>query len=116
RFGDVRLNVVDDLFELIGWDGPPFASFHKADHQLLPVKLLAASVFLDNHVGDFIDALVGRKAAPAPDALPPAADRVANLRLPRAPNLVFHVPPEWTSHRKSVVSGVSGQLSVASCQ
>src|SRR5205807_3330507 len=46
RFGDVRLNVVDDLFELIGWDGAPFTGFHEADHQLLPVKLLPAPSFL----------------------------------------------------------------------
>jgi hypothetical protein len=48
----------------------------------LTVELLAAAVFLDCHVRDFIDALVGGESPLTGKALAPAAYGVAFLAFP----------------------------------
>jgi hypothetical protein len=77
------LGGVHDGFQLAGRHGPLFAGAQQAAEHLLPVEALAAAVFLDHHVGDFVDALVGGEAAIAALALPPPPDGVGLFALAR---------------------------------
>src|SRR6184192_2564154 len=49
----------------------------------LPVEFFPPAIFLDDHVGNFVNPLVGGKAFLAMYALPPAADGLALLALAR---------------------------------
>src|SRR5882762_23395 len=76
-----------------------FASLQKPLQNLLPLEALAPPVFLDDHVGDFIDAFVGGEPPAAFQALTPAANGVANAALPRVDHLIVNVRAKRTLHR-----------------
>src|SRR5437762_4651284 len=81
-----RFDLVDDRIELRRSDGPLLASFHESGAELLPIEILPAAVFLDDHVRDFLDRLIGRETAAAGLAFPAAADHfaLATLEIGRA--------------------------------
>src|ERR1700687_659676 len=68
------LNLIDDGLQFRRRYGPLLAGFEQALKNFLPVKALASPVFLDDHVGDFVDALVGGKSAATAQALAPSAN------------------------------------------
>jgi len=70
------LSGVDNFFQLAGGDGAFFAGAEQAAQNFLAVEALAAAVFLDDHVGNLVDALVGGETAGTALALSPAADGV----------------------------------------
>ena len=90
---------VDDGFELAGGHGALFAGAEQAAQHFLAVEALAAAVFLDHHVGDFVDALVGGEAAIAALALAAAADGVGLLALARVDHPVLPEAAIGTLHR-----------------
>ncbi len=64
----------------------------------MAIELFAATVLLDDHVGDFIDAFVGGETFLAAEALAAAADGVAFFAFARIDDLVFEVAAERTQH------------------
>src|SRR5215831_16395372 len=74
RIYDKLLNFIHDLFHTSHGDGPLLASPQYPSQYLLPFKLLQAAVFLDDHVWDLIDTLIGREAFFALQALAAPAD------------------------------------------
>src|SRR5207244_6919926 len=60
----------------------------KSLQNFLPFETLAPAVLLDDHVGNFVDALVGCEAAAAFQALAAAANGVADAAFPRINHLV----------------------------
>ena len=92
-----RLSLIDDLFKPA--DGHwPFSQARIRPFGLLAVKTLPPAIFLDHHVWDFVDALVGRKAFLALQVLAAAADRVRFLAFARIDHLVIFKPAEGTLH------------------
>src|ERR1043166_6792873 len=102
RLLHVLLDGVDDAVELRGRDGPFLAGAQQPGHHLVAVERLAPPVLLDDHVGDFVNALVGREPPLALQALAAAANRVALARLARVNDLVFKVTAEGASHKFSL--------------
>ncbi len=79
RVDDEGFGLVDDVLHLGGGDVALLAGVQQAGEDLLAVEFLAAAVLLDDHVGDFVDALVGGEALVAALALAAAADGVGFL-------------------------------------
>src|SRR5713226_5746199 len=75
-----------------------FASFQKSLQNLLPLEALAPPVFLDDHVGNFVDAFVSGETAAAFQALAPAANSIADTTFPRVDHLVVNVRAKRTLH------------------
>ncbi len=94
---------VDDGFELAGGDGAFFAGAEQAAQDLLPVEALAAAVFFHDHVGDFVDALVGGEAAIAALALAAAADGVGLFALARVDDAVLPEAAIGTLHMLTAI-------------
>ena len=69
-----RLSFIDDRLHLHGGDIAFLAGLHQAVENFLAVEPFAAAVFLDHHVRDFVDALVGGKALVAALALAPSSN------------------------------------------
>src|ERR1043165_681860 len=99
RLLHVLLDGVDDAVELRGRDGPLLAGPKESGHHLVAVERLAPPVLLDDHVGDFVNALVGRDPPLTFQALAAAADGIALARLARVDDLVFEVTAEGASHK-----------------
>ncbi len=99
RVLNILLYFVDDRFKLRGRDRTFFAGAHQAAQDLSAVKNFASAVFFDDHIRNFVDALVGRKAAPAFETLAAAANRIAVFRLARINDLVFQKSAKWTLHK-----------------
>src|SRR5262249_17423566 len=72
-------------------DRPLLARFQEAGQQLLTVEPLARAVLLHHHVRDLVDPFVAGEALAAAEALAPAANHLALLRLPRVDDLVPEV-------------------------
>ena len=89
---------VDDCFQLACRNGAFFAGAEQAAEDLLAVESLAAAVFLDHHVGDFVDALVGGEAAVAALALAAAADGVGLLAFARVDDAILPETAIGTFH------------------
>src|ERR1700677_2093676 len=85
----ITLCSVDDGFKLAGWHGTLFAGAEQAAEDFLSVEALAPAIFLDHHVGDFVDALVGGEAAVAALALAAAADRVSFFAFARVDDAIL---------------------------
>jgi hypothetical protein len=68
----------------------------------LAVELFAPAVFLDHHVRDFVDALVGGEALAALQALAAAADRFRLFALARVDYLVIRKTAKRTFHGADV--------------
>src|SRR5271157_297722 len=97
------LRGVHDSLEFAGRDGAFFAGAEQAAEHLLAVEALAAAVFLDHHVGDFVDALVGGEAAIAALALAAAADGIGLLALPRVDDPVLTETAIGTFHLRAIL-------------
>src|ERR1700682_3884260 len=93
------LDFIHDCFQLGSGHWPFFARFQKSLQNLLPLEALAAPVLLDDHVGNFVDTLVGRESAATFQALAPAANGVADAALPRINHLVVNLRAKRTFHR-----------------
>src|SRR6185503_21128587 len=78
---------------------PLLAGLDEPGQHLLAIEGLAPAVLLHDQVRDLVDALVGREALAAAQALAPAADDLALLALPRVHHLVLHVGAEGALHR-----------------
>src|ERR1022692_779366 len=76
RIGDLRLNLVHQFRQ------PPhayralLAGLQQPRQHLLAVELLPAAILLDDHIGHFVDALVGGEAPLATQAVPPPPDGI----------------------------------------
>ena len=68
--------------------GPLFARLEQSGDELLPLESLPAAVFLDDHVGNFVDPLVAGEPPAALEALAAPADGFAFLALARVHDLV----------------------------
>ena len=95
------LDPLDDRLERLHRDRALLAGLQQALHHLLAVEALAAAVLLDDEVRDLVDALVGREALAAVEALAAAADHVAFLALARVDDLVLEVGAERALHGRT---------------
>ena len=64
----------------------------------LTVKAFPTPIFLDHHVGNFVDALIGREALLALQTLAASADRIRFFALARIDHLVIFKPAEGALH------------------
>jgi len=101
------LACVDDGLEPRGGDGALFAGAQQAAENLLALKALAAAVFFDDHVGNFVDALVGGEAAVALLAFTAAADGVGLFAFARVDYAVLSESAEWTLHILMILDDVA---------
>ncbi len=81
RIDDIRLGLIHNLLQLQRRNRPLLAGMQQPAQNLLPVELLAPSVFLHHHVRNLVDPLVRRKPLVAAFALAPAANRVRLFTL-----------------------------------
>src|SRR6266852_5944267 len=88
-------DFIDDGFEFGSGHGALFAGFQEALKNFLALEAFAASVLLDDHVGNFVDAFVGGEAARAFETVAAAADGVAGAAFAGVDNLVVGVGAEW---------------------
>ena len=109
--------LVHDLLEFTDRYRTLFTGAHQSIEDFLAVKTLAASVFLDHHVGDFFDALVGGEALLALEAFAAAADGVGLFTLARIHNFVVFKPAKGAFHAlgcalevKMIVAGDAGRI------
>jgi hypothetical protein len=77
---------------------PFFAGFQDTSQNFLAIESLPTSVFLDDHVRDFVDSLVAGKAPFTFQALPSPANGIAVLTFSRVDDLVVEVTTKWTFH------------------
>ena len=96
---DEGFDGVDDFLHLGDGDFALLAGMEQAGEDLLAVEVFAAAVFLDDHVGDFVEALVGGEALVAAFALAAAADGVGFLALAAVDDLVFSEAAVRTFHK-----------------
>ncbi len=105
-----RLGLVHDLLEFADWHGAFFAGAHQAVENFLAVEAFAASIFLDDHVRDFVDALVGGKALFALETFAAAANGVGFLALARVDYFIVFKAAKWAFHE---LDGIWKSLIVA---
>ena len=91
---DHAFDFVHDGFELGRGNGTLFAGFQEALQNFLALEAFAAAVFLDDHVGNFVDAFVGGEAAGAFQAFAAAANGVAGAALAGVNYLVVEMRAE----------------------
>src|SRR5207248_1407490 len=72
--------------------------FLETREELVRVEVLSPPVLLDHEEGDRLDPLIGGEALPALQALPAAANRLANLRVPGVHDLQVVVSAVRTAH------------------
>jgi hypothetical protein len=77
------LSLIHDRFQLGCRDRAFLASAQQAAQHLLAFEFFPAAVFLDHHVGDFIDAFVGSKALVATLAFATTANRICFFAFAR---------------------------------
>ena len=99
RVDDEGFDGVDDLLHLGDGDFAFLAGVEQAGEDLLAIEVFAAAVFLDDHIGDFVEALVGGEAFVAALALAATADGVGFLALAAVNHLVFGEAALGTFHR-----------------
>src|SRR6266403_125725 len=98
RFMDKTLDFVDQGFELCRGDRPLLAGFQQPLQNFLAVEALPASVLLDDHVRDFVDAFVRGETAAAFQTFPAAANQVPDSALARVDNFVVREGTERALH------------------
>src|SRR5580704_808937 len=108
RLDDEGFGFIDDLLEFADGDGPLLAGAQQAVENFLAVELFAAAVFLDHHVRDFVDTLVGGKPLAALQAFAASADGFRLLALAGVDYLIFSKSAKRTFHgaarRKTKIS------------
>ena len=90
--------LIYDLLQLADRYGSLLAGPQQAIQHLLAIEFLAAAVFLDHHVGNFVDALVSGEALAALQTLAAPADGIGFLALARIHHLVIFKTTERTLH------------------
>src|SRR5262249_39936694 len=65
---------------------------------LLPVEFLPPAIFLDDHVGNFVDSFVGGEPTVALQAFAPPPDQVARTGFTRIDNLIVQLRAEGALH------------------
>src|SRR6266478_2236733 len=93
-----RFDFIHDRFQPGSSHGTLFARFQKPLQNLLPLEAHAPPVFLDDHVGNFVDAFVGGEPPAAFQALAAAANSVADAAFPGIDHLVVNVRAKRTLH------------------
>ena len=83
-------------------DGALLAGVEQASEYLLAIELLAATVLLDDHIWDLVDALVGSESLVAALALAAAADRIRFFALARVDHAVLGEAAVGALHRGNV--------------
>src|SRR5882762_1152367 len=91
-------DFIDDRFEFRRRDRTFFASLQESLQDFLPLETLAPAVLLDDHVRNFVDALVGSEPAAAFQALASPANGVSDAAFPRINHLVVNVRAKRTLH------------------
>ena len=86
---EIGLSGVDNLFQLSRGDGAFFAGAEEAAEDLLAVEAFPAAVFFNDHVRDFVDALVGGAAAIALLALAATANGISFLAFARVDDAIL---------------------------
>src|SRR5277367_6337594 len=99
-FVDHAFDFVDDGFELGRGDRALFAGLEQALQDFLAFEAFAAAIFFDDHVGNFVDALVGGKAAGALEALAAAANGIPGAAFAGINHLVINVGAERALHSR----------------
>src|SRR5215469_10502705 len=107
RIDHVLLNVVHDLLHGAHGNRTLLAGAQKPGEDLLTLKLFPTPVFLDHHVGNLVDALVGGEALFALQALAPAADGSAFPVLARVHDFVIFEAAKRAFHSFNVWIGAS---------
>src|SRR5208282_3958119 len=95
RFMHHALDFIHDSFEFRRGHGPLLTSFQQSLQNFLAFEALSPPILLDDHVRDFINALVGRKPSAALETLPPPPDRVTGAALARVDHLIVQMRAEW---------------------
>src|SRR5438874_11795752 len=93
-FVNHAFDVVNNGFQFWRGDRTLLAGFEQSLQNFLALETLAAAIFLDDHVWNFVDALICGEAAAAFEALAAAADGVAKAALTRIDHLVVDVRAE----------------------
>src|SRR5437899_4793251 len=93
-FVDHALDFIHNGFEFRRGYGAFFAGLQQALQNFLALEAFAAAVFLDDHVGNFVDAFVGSEAARAFQAFAAAANGVAGAALAGVNYLVIKMSAE----------------------
>src|SRR5260370_7568599 len=91
-------DFVNDAFKLGRRHRPFFAGFQQALQNFLALEAFATAILLDDHVGNFVDALVGGEAASTFEAFAAAANGVAAAAFARINHLVVYVRTERAFH------------------
>src|SRR5258708_15056961 len=91
-------DFVDDAFEFRRGHRALLAGLQQALQNFLTFETLAAAIFLDDHVGDFVDSLVGGEAAAAFEAFAAAANGIAAAAFAGINHLVVDVRAERAFH------------------
>ena len=97
-FDDEAFSLVDDLLQLADGYRALFAGPQQSVQDFLAVEFFAATVFLDHHVRDFVDAFVGGEALFALQALAAAADGIRFFALARVDDFVIFESAKRTLH------------------
>src|SRR3984957_20393483 len=97
-FADECLRFVDNCFKLADGHRAFFAGLQQSLEDFLALEFLAASVFLDHHVRNFVNTLVGGEPAIALQAFAAATNQVAGARLARVDHFVVQVRAERALH------------------
>ena len=90
--------MASTMFELFGGYGAFFAGAKEAAQNLLAIEALAAAIFFDDHVGDFVDAFVGGESAITALTLAPAPNGVSFLAFARVHDPVLKKSAVGTLH------------------
>src|SRR5207253_2786138 len=98
RFDYKSFRLIYDLLQLADRYGSLLAGPQQAIQHLLAIEFLAAAVFLDHHVGNFVDALVSGEALAALQTLAAPADGIGFLAFARIHHLVIFKTTERTLH------------------
>jgi hypothetical protein len=94
-FGGVHeegFGFIDEVFEFCGGDGSFFAGAEESVEDFAAFEFFAAAIFFDDHVGDFVDALVGGEAFVASLTLAASADGVSFFAFARVNDAVLGEP------------------------
>src|SRR5215469_6959850 len=91
-------DFIHDGLKLRCGHGSFFAGLQQALQDLLPLKTFAAAVFLDHHVGNFIDAFVCGEAAGAFETFAAPADGVAGTAFAGVDYLIVKMRAERALH------------------
>src|SRR5437870_1603340 len=98
RFLHIFFYRIHDSIQLRRRNGALLAGAQEPGHYLVSIEGLAAAIFLDHHVGDFVDTLVRRESSFTFQAFASSSNRLTFARLTRINDFIFEKTAEWTLH------------------